>query len=61
MKYRDFEKRLEQLGWNYIRQTGSHRIYKHTKFTFNISAPVRYKNMCVKMMNRILYEAEFGK
>lgn len=58
MKASDLIKLLEKRGWYFVRQTGSHQIFKHPDFTINISVPVHGKKDIPKgTLNRILKDS----
>ena len=58
MKAKELIKILEDNGWEESRQRGSHKIFKNTDFSINISVPDHgNKDLGKGLVNTILKEA----
>lgn len=58
MKVNQLIKLLETAGWKEVRQTGSHKIFKHPDFRDNISVPDHgNKDLKPGLESRILKQA----
>ncbi|RDC63321.1 type II toxin-antitoxin system HicA family toxin [Adhaeribacter pallidiroseus] len=59
MKAKDLIKLLEKNGWYQVRQTGSHRIFKHPTKLETIPIPDHGKqDLKIGTLNAILKQAE---
>lgn len=58
MTARDLIKRLEAAGWVEVRQSGSHRTFKHSAFQKLISVPEHAKrDLKPGLLNKLLKQA----
>lgn len=58
MKADDLIKQIEQKGWFFVRQNGSHQIFKYKDFPNNVSIPNHGKKDIPKgTLNGILKDA----
>jgi predicted RNA binding protein YcfA (HicA-like mRNA interferase family) len=59
MTAKEAEKLIKQKGWNFIRQTGSHRIYKHDSIPGIVTIPFHGKRDLTKgTLSSILKKAQ---
>lgn len=58
MKAADFIKLIEKVGWEFKRQNGSHRVFKHPDKPNNLSVPVhKGKDINAKLLKRLIKDA----
>ncbi|MDJ1468166.1 type II toxin-antitoxin system HicA family toxin [Xanthocytophaga flava] len=58
MTANDLIRRLEANGWYFVRQSGSHKMYKHNERTNTISVPDHgKKDLGPGLVNSILKQA----
>lgn len=59
MTAKQAEKLVKEKGWYFVRQNGSHRIYKHDKFPGIVVIPFHGKRDLTKgTLNSILKQAQ---
>jgi Predicted periplasmic or secreted lipoprotein len=62
MTAKDVEKLIKQKGWYFIRQNGSHRIYKHDEFIGIVVIPFHGKrDLPKRTLHSILKKAQIKK
>jgi len=57
MRPKEVIKLLEKAGWFEVRQSGSHKIFKHLKKELTIVVPYHNKEMGSGLTNKILKQA----
>ena len=57
MTSKELIKKLEKAGWHEVRQSGSHKIFKHAESPETISVPFHNKDLGTGLVNKILKQA----
>ncbi len=58
MKAVDFIKLIEKVGWEFARQNGSHKVFKHPDKPNNLSIPChKGKDINSKLLKRLIKDA----
>lgn len=53
----ELEKRILDAGWKLVRQTGSHRQYKHPELTGTVTIPFHPGDITKRVENNVLKKA----
>ena len=58
MKAKQFIQLIEKNGWYFVRQTGSHKVFKHKDFPNNLSVPDHgAKDLKIGTLKKLLKDA----